>query len=108
MNITDVDDKIILGARYKYLFDQYVSKTTQKEDAIPVIHEALNEWIQEKIGGKEIFDKAIEGVYPEGKDVKFDLYVKTAVKSFFFISIFLLQPCFFFIFFMMSKNSYNI
>ncbi|CAL1292113.1 unnamed protein product [Larinioides sclopetarius] len=41
MNITDIDDKIIKRARQKFLFDEYVKKSTDLKTVISDVHESI-------------------------------------------------------------------
>lgn len=50
MNITDIDDKIIVNARREHLHTQFVLKHTTLEKAVPVVRESLGYYIKASFG----------------------------------------------------------
>lgn len=63
MNITDIDDKIIIRARKNYLYDQYVQKIaasgTLPESELSVFNEAIADYTAALLVKKEKIEKAI-------------------------------------------------
>lgn len=98
MNITDIDDKIILGARYHYLFQQYIEKAVKGSITKPdLVKESIAAW-SEFVNGKfaklntngtqlslNNFSEFMKSQDTEkGREVvgeKYDLFVKTATKT---------------------------
>ncbi|XP_033121269.1 cysteine--tRNA ligase, cytoplasmic-like [Anneissia japonica] len=58
MNITDIDDKIIKRARTTYLFEDYVGKTTNIEQILRDLDEAMVKF-KEKCGNETNADKKV-------------------------------------------------
>ncbi|KAI8586228.1 tRNA synthetases class I (C) catalytic domain-containing protein [Geranomyces variabilis] len=92
MNITDIDDKIIRDARYKFLFESLRKKTTNlSADVVKQVEETWHAYVAAKFkthAPKSLdefpaFAKKYEsGGIPEAKDeLKYDLFVKTATRT---------------------------
>ena len=86
MNITDIDDKIILNARQKYLFDQFKAQYAFGDDLIRFSNQAWDFFVIKRFGKygysgnwDEFVDKADTGALPNLDEPKFPLYLKTAV-----------------------------
>ncbi|KAI8924349.1 tRNA synthetases class I (C) catalytic domain-containing protein [Entophlyctis helioformis] len=75
MNITDIDDKIIISARQKHLFEQFQAQhPTLSADLIAKADEAWAFYVTKR------FDKIVPGVAANWADF-FNLYVKTSVAA---------------------------
>ncbi len=103
MNITDIDDKIIREARYKYLMDAYKQEAMQlsKETLVSFIEPCWERYVESHLKPFYTFvlsdwqsflvaveQKQILGVENEPK---FDLYLKTAVSRFYSILFYKVQ-----------------
>ncbi|KAJ3036550.1 hypothetical protein HDV00_002571 [Rhizophlyctis rosea] len=93
MNITDIDDKIILGTRYKFLFENYkASHSALTKELIDNVESAWVEYVTDKLGEydgnvKQGWD-AFAAKYaagsiaiPKKKKEKTDLYTKTGTST---------------------------
>ncbi|KAJ3300840.1 hypothetical protein HK104_000034 [Borealophlyctis nickersoniae] len=93
MNITDIDDKIIIGARHKHLFDGFKAENqTLSAALIQQVKEAWSKYVTDNLGeydegvadGWDSFTaKYWAGEIPisKKKKEKGDLYVKTGTKT---------------------------
>ncbi|TPX56049.1 cysteine---tRNA ligase [Powellomyces hirtus] len=92
MNITDIDDKIIREARYKYLFDSLKTKTTSlSAELLNEVQEAWQAYVNAKF--KSHAPKSLEdfetfankyqsgGIAEAAEELKYDLFVKTATRT---------------------------
>ena len=92
MNITDIDDKIIREARYKFLFDEFKSSVKETNPkTIDFLKECWKEYVRSKLEKFypnastkwHDFLSAVKAKQIQGseEEAKFDLYVKTASKA---------------------------
>ncbi|KAI9105893.1 tRNA synthetases class I (C) catalytic domain-containing protein [Phlyctochytrium arcticum] len=92
MNITDIDDKIIREARYKFLFEKLKTDTSSlSKQLIHQVQEAWTEYVKSKFKTNAptsleslaaFVHKYQNGGIPEAaEEAKYDLYVKTAVRA---------------------------
>ncbi|GLB37791.1 putative tRNA synthetases class I (C) catalytic domain [Lyophyllum shimeji] len=103
MNITDIDDKIIIRARQNHLFDNFRSATTSlSSDLINRVHSAWRTHVREKVGkGLSEAERPAEGDEEKAwtrltelikdkawkqeclrRDEKFDMYFSSATRTF--------------------------
>ncbi|KAJ3189151.1 hypothetical protein HDU85_002776 [Gaertneriomyces sp. JEL0708] len=89
MNITDVDDKIIKAARYKYLFDNFRKQNQNlSAELVQTVHDAWISYVNAKLGPTAAADFQTfatkytnKEVTPPEDEPKYDLYVKTAIRT---------------------------
>ncbi|KAI8818285.1 tRNA synthetases class I (C) catalytic domain-containing protein [Fimicolochytrium jonesii] len=92
MNITDIDDKIIKEARFKYLFDRLRNETkTLSPSLLETVEAAWRDYSKSKFKAQApasieeyaaFLAKYEGGGIPEAKEeAKYDLFVKTAGRS---------------------------
>jgi cysteinyl-tRNA synthetase len=90
MNITDIDDKIIVSARKEHLFNQFISKFDKVNDELLAsTTDAWGYYVQTKLGKymaglemNEFWDKVHSGsLKGDEDDLKFGLHVKTAQNA---------------------------
>ncbi|KAJ3020387.1 hypothetical protein HKX48_000856 [Thoreauomyces humboldtii] len=92
LNITDIDDKIITAARYKYLFEKLLSETSVlSEDLHKRVESDWLNYVAAKFGShapksveafSDFESKYRSGGIPEAKEeIKYDLFVKTAART---------------------------
>ncbi|TPX66703.1 cysteine---tRNA ligase [Spizellomyces sp. 'palustris'] len=92
MNITDVDDKIIREARYKYLFESLKAETNAlTADLIGTVEAAWGAYVTSKFKTHaprsiDEFGAFLEkykngGIAEATEEAKFDLFVKTATRT---------------------------
>lgn len=81
MNITDIDDKIITGARTKYLYDEYVQKVaatgTLPESEIVTLQSASSEHVATLRAKKNKIEKEIESKVRTAKEAGPELDLAT-------------------------------
>ncbi|GES93051.1 cysteinyl-tRNA synthetase [Rhizophagus clarus] len=76
MNITDIDDKIILRARQNYLFNNFKSETNSlTQELIEQVKAALNDFAQTKLGVAN--NRSALNLAPSKEDPKYLLYANT-------------------------------
>ncbi|CAI2177222.1 4473_t:CDS:10 [Funneliformis geosporum] len=76
MNITDIDDKIILRARQNYLFNNFKSTINSlTKELIDQVKTALNDFAQTRLG--VVNDGSVLNLAPSKEDPKYLLYANT-------------------------------
>lgn len=84
MNITDIDDKIILRARHAHLVAQFRAKNPLITDGLVAeLEGAWDEFVAGKFGGVswDVVTKEMQGQLVEGADAKKMMHYKTALKA---------------------------
>lgn len=92
MNITDVDDKIIVGARKSYLLSEFLKKhSCINTELVKTCQEAWEDYVNTNLSKylpnaskawDEFTNKVKNGtIKPLDDDLKFSLYLKTAVNA---------------------------
>ncbi|KAI8839534.1 tRNA synthetases class I (C) catalytic domain-containing protein [Chytriomyces cf. hyalinus JEL632] len=93
MNITDIDDKIIITARSNYLFNQQkAAAKTLTQESISTIEKALSDFVEGKLGkylpsGKSDSFEGLVKIFEAGKgpsfndEPKFAMWMRAAIAS---------------------------
>ncbi|KAI9294736.1 cysteinyl-tRNA synthetase [Neoconidiobolus thromboides FSU 785] len=74
MNITDIDDKIILRARQNYLFDNFM-KENKSEKELVYLKESFSYYLEKKLNAKDLNN------VPANEDPKFKMYLTAATQA---------------------------